>query len=133
MGFNNGGAAAAAERLRKLRRHAKRAVIGVNIGKSRVVDVVDATGDYVVSARLLAPLADYLVVNVSSPNTPGLRGLQAIETLPPLLEAVRDAAGRTPLLERFRSPAEAAERRWLHGFYLDEPEEWDDPYRFFRW
>ncbi|WP_457098257.1 quinone-dependent dihydroorotate dehydrogenase [Microbacterium sp. P5_E9] len=98
MGFNNGGAAAAAERLRKLRRHAKRAVIGVNIGKSRVVDVADAVDDYVVSARLLAPLADYLVVNVSSPNTPGLRGLQAIETLRPLLEAVRDAAGRTPLL-----------------------------------
>jgi beta-galactosidase/beta-glucuronidase len=43
------------------------------------------------------------------------------------------AAGRTPLLERFRTPAGSAERRWLEGFYLDEPEEWDDPYRFFRW
>ncbi len=75
-----------------------RAVIGVNIGKSRVVEVADATADYVRSATLLAPLADYLVVNVSSPNTPGLRGLQAVETLRPLLEAVRDAAGRTPLL-----------------------------------
>ena len=74
------------------------AVIGVNIGKSRVVDVADATADYVRSATLLAPLADYLVVNVSSPNTPGLRGLQAVETLRPLLEAVRDAAGSTPLL-----------------------------------
>ncbi|WP_127820591.1 dihydroorotate dehydrogenase (quinone), partial [Microbacterium sp. CPCC 204701] len=74
------------------------AVLGVNIGKSRVVDVADATADYVRSATLLAPLADYLVVNVSSPNTPGLRGLQAIETLRPLLEAVRDAAGGTPLL-----------------------------------
>jgi dihydroorotate dehydrogenase len=50
------------------------------------------------SATLLAPLADYLVVNVSSPNTPGLRGLQAVETLRPLLEAVRDTAGATPLL-----------------------------------
>jgi dihydroorotate dehydrogenase len=70
----------------------------VNIGKSRVVDVADATADYVRSARLLAPLADYLVVNVSSPNTPGLRGLQAVETLRPLLQAVRDAAGLTPLL-----------------------------------
>ncbi len=56
-------------------------MIGVNIGKSRVVDVADATADYVRSATLLAPLADYLVVNVSSPNTPGLRGLQAVETL----------------------------------------------------
>ncbi|MGL4256674.1 MAG: quinone-dependent dihydroorotate dehydrogenase, partial [Microbacterium sp.] len=54
--------------------------------------------DYVRSATLLAPLADYLVVNVSSPNTPGLRGLQAVETLRPLLEAVRDAAAATPLL-----------------------------------
>ena len=43
------------------------------------------------------------------------------------------AAGETPLLDRFRSPAGAGEKRWLEGFYLDEPEEWDDPYRFFRW
>lgn len=98
MGFNNRGAAAAADRLRALRRRRSRAVLGVNIGKSRVVDVADATADYVRSATLLAPLADYLVVNVSSPNTPGLRGLQAVETLRPLLEAVRDAAGSTPLL-----------------------------------
>ncbi len=98
MGFNNRGAEAAAHRLAKLRRRAGRAVIGVNIGKSRVVDVADATADYVHSAALLAPLADYLVVNVSSPNTPGLRGLQAVETLRPLLQAVRDAAGATPLL-----------------------------------
>jgi dihydroorotate dehydrogenase len=98
MGFNNHGAEAAAARLRRLRRHSRRAVLGVNIGKSRVVDVADATADYVHSASLLAPLADYLVVNVSSPNTPGLRGLQAVETLRPLLQAVRDAAGATPLL-----------------------------------
>jgi dihydroorotate dehydrogenase len=98
MGFNNSGAEVAAKRLAKLRRRRRRAVIGVNIGKSRVVDVADATADYVRSAALLAPLADYLVVNVSSPNTPGLRGLQAVETLRPLLESVRDAAGPTPLL-----------------------------------
>ena len=98
MGFNNHGAEAAAGRLRALRRRSRRAVIGVNIGKSRVVDVADATADYVRSATLLAPLADYLVVNVSSPNTPGLRGLQAAETLRPLLDAVRGAAGPTPLL-----------------------------------
>ena len=98
MGFNNHGAEAAARRLEKLRRRAHRGVIGVNIGKSRVVDVDDATADYVRSATLLAPLADYLVVNVSSPNTPGLRGLQAVETLRPLLEAVHAAAAATPLL-----------------------------------
>jgi dihydroorotate dehydrogenase len=98
MGFNNHGAEAAAGRLQKLRRRGTRMRIGVNIGKSRVVDVADATADYVRSASLLAPLADYLVVNVSSPNTPGLRGLQAVETLRPLLESVRDASGSTPLL-----------------------------------
>lgn len=98
MGFNNGGAEAAAARLERLRRRRRRPVLGVNIGKSRVVDVDAATDDYVRSASLLAPLADYLVVNVSSPNTPGLRGLQAVETLRPLLEAVRDTAGTTPLL-----------------------------------
>lgn len=98
MGFNNEGADAVARRLAKLRRGAPDTVIGVNIGKSRVVEVHEATADYVASATRLAPLADYLAVNVSSPNTPGLRGLQAVETLAPLLRAVRAASGSTPLL-----------------------------------
>ncbi|MBP3978780.1 quinone-dependent dihydroorotate dehydrogenase [Microbacterium sp. BLY] len=98
MGFNNRGADAAARRLARLRRGAPDTVIGVNIGKSRVVDVADALADYVASATRLAPLADYLAINVSSPNTPGLRGLQAVETLAPLLRAVREASGSTPLL-----------------------------------
>ncbi|MGW8483437.1 quinone-dependent dihydroorotate dehydrogenase [Microbacterium sp. NPDC055903] len=98
MGFNNAGADAAATRLARLRKRKPNTVIGVNIGKSRVVDVENATSDYVASAVTLAPLADYLAVNVSSPNTPGLRGLQAVETLAPLLRAVKAAAGSTPLL-----------------------------------
>lgn len=98
MGFNNNGADAAVPRLQRLRRRRPQTIVGVNIGKSRVVEVADAASDYVRSATLLAPLADYLAVNVSSPNTPGLRGLQAVETLAPLLEAVRDAAGTTPML-----------------------------------
>ena len=98
MGFNNHGAAALAKTLEKARRAAKRPIIGVNIGKSRVTAVEDAVDDYLESARLLAPLADYLAVNVSSPNTPGLRGLQELEKLRPLLVAVRDAAGSTPVL-----------------------------------
>jgi len=98
MGFNNEGADAASRRLRALRGRKRRPIIGANIGKSRVVDVADATADYVRSATLLAPLADYLAVNVSSPNTPGLRTLQAVETLAPLLKAVKDAAGTTPML-----------------------------------
>lgn len=98
MGFNNGGADAAVGRLSRLARRSHRPVLGVNIGKSRVTPVEDAIGDYERSATVLAPFADYLVVNVSSPNTPGLRGLQELDALAPLLEAVRRAAGSTPLL-----------------------------------
>jgi dihydroorotate dehydrogenase len=98
MGFNNSGAAAVEPRLRRERARSIRPIIGANIGKSRVVDVDDAIPDYLESTRLLAPVADYLAVNVSSPNTPGLRGLQELEKLAPLLTAVRDAAGRTPVL-----------------------------------
>ncbi|MDO9398315.1 MAG: quinone-dependent dihydroorotate dehydrogenase [Herbiconiux sp.] len=99
MGFNNGGAAAASLRLARVRSLAHpRPVVGVNIGKSRVVDVDDAIDDYRQSARALAPMADYLVVNVSSPNTPGLRGLQELDRLAPLLTAVKSEAGATPLL-----------------------------------
>lgn len=98
MGFNNGGAASAARRLARLRTVPGRPVLGVNIGKSRVVGVDNAIDDYLESARLLAPLADYLVVNVSSPNTPGLRGLQELDKLSPLLSAVKREAGTTPLL-----------------------------------
>jgi len=98
MGFNNRGASEAAARLTKIAAKASRPVLGVNIGKSRVVDVDDATADYLESARALAPVADYLVVNVSSPNTPGLRGLQELELLAPLLTAVKEVAGTVPLL-----------------------------------
>ena len=63
-----------------------------------MIDIADATADYVTSAQLLAPHADYLVVNVSSPNTPVLRGLQETATLRPLLRKVAQASGSTPLL-----------------------------------
>ncbi|PWB96574.1 quinone-dependent dihydroorotate dehydrogenase [Homoserinimonas hongtaonis] len=98
MGFNNHGAAEAAPRLARERRRSVRPIIGANIGKSRVVDVDAAIDDYLTSTRLLAPVSDYLVVNVSSPNTPGLRGLQELDRLAPLLTAVRDAAGGKPVL-----------------------------------
>ncbi len=111
MGFNNAGAAVAAERLRK--RQARLATgargasggrgaperrggshpvaVGVNIGKTKAVPPELAIADYVASARLVAGVADYVVVNVSSPNTPGLRDLQAVASLRPLLAAVREA------------------------------------------
>jgi dihydroorotate dehydrogenase len=91
MGFNNHGAGEAANRLRQRKTTAAMVPIGANIGKTKVVAAGDAVEDYLVSARLLGPLADFLVVNVSSPNTPGLRDLQAVASLRPLLAAVQDA------------------------------------------
>ena len=135
MGFNNAGAAAAAEQLRRRRDRWRRSessgrwgrwgslgrddgegqsgrwgrwdrwgrwgslgrggghpvVVGVNIGKTRAAAPDEAIADYVASARLVAGVADYVVVNVSSPNTPGLRDLQAVSSLRPLLAAVRAA------------------------------------------
>lgn len=93
MGFNNEGSAAVAERL-AARKAVFRTVVGVNIGKTKVVPEAEAVADYVTSTERLARHADYLVVNVSSPNTPGLRNLQATESLRPLLAAVREAADR---------------------------------------
>ncbi|WP_028636743.1 quinone-dependent dihydroorotate dehydrogenase [Nocardioides sp. URHA0032] len=101
MGFNNDGAEAVAQRL-KARGRRPGPVLGVNIGKSKVVPEDEAVRDYEKSARLLAPYADYLVVNVSSPNTPGLRNLQAVEKLEPILTSVQRIAAlddrRVPLL-----------------------------------
>ena len=89
MGFNNDGAEVISKRLKKLRAsNQKLPIIGINIGKSRVVDVKHAVSDYETSAALLAPYADYIAVNVSSPNTPGLRSLQEVSSLRPILEAV---------------------------------------------
>ncbi|KMS79578.1 quinone-dependent dihydroorotate dehydrogenase [Streptomyces leeuwenhoekii] len=93
MGFNNDGSLAVASRLAS-RRPVFKTVVGVNIGKTKVVPEAEAVADYVKSAERLAPYADYLVVNVSSPNTPGLRDLQAVGHLRPLLTAVREAADR---------------------------------------
>ena len=106
MGFNNAGAAAAAARLSRSRGRRARGgpVVGVNIGKTRAVPDADAAADYAVSARAVAAVADYVVVNVSSPNTPGLRDLQAADRLRPVLVAVRAALDvaapgrRVPLL-----------------------------------
>ena len=100
MGFNNEGAAKVASRLEKTRKRygSELAIIGVNIGKSRVVEVADAVSDYRQSAKLLAPQADYIAVNVSSPNTPGLRSLQTVKALQPILEAVIEESMQKPVL-----------------------------------
>jgi len=93
MGFNNGGAAQVAARIGGGSRPA-RGILGINIGKTKLVSAEAAATDYEKSARLLGPLADYLVVNVSSPNTPGLRDLQAVSALRPILLAVKEALAR---------------------------------------
>ncbi len=91
MGFNNEGAAALALRLQRLEARGRRPRIplGINLGKSRATPLEEAPGDYAASFRQLASLGDYFVVNVSSPNTPGLRDLQAVGALRGVLRAVR--------------------------------------------
>jgi dihydroorotate dehydrogenase len=97
MGFNNHGAVAVAARLAKLRSKPGLPVIGVNIGKSRSVELAEAAADYAFSANQLARYADYLAVNVSSPNTPGLRDLQQVAALRPILEAVLEVSAAKPV------------------------------------
>ena len=105
MGFNNDGADEAARRLKALRStpRGRSIIVGANIGKTKATALEDAVEDYRYSASRVARWADYLVVNVSSPNTPGLRSLQSVESLRPILSAVREAGDaaarrRIPLL-----------------------------------
>ena len=89
MGFNNGGAEAAAARLSE--RKGRPGVVGINIGANK--DSPDRVADYAEMTRIMAPLASYLAVNVSSPNTPGLRALQDEGALGALIDAVLEARG----------------------------------------
>lgn len=86
MGFNNVGAQTM---LRNLQGTSRRGVVGVNLGKNKWTDNEAAAADYTVLVRTLYDVADYFVLNVSSPNTPGLRDLQALDSLLPLIRAVR--------------------------------------------
>ena len=93
LGFNNDGADAIAKRLRKLRESGRwpgTCRVGINIGKSRITPLSEATDDYLYSFRLLRDFADYIALNVSSPNTPGLRELQEPAALSQLLRAIRN-------------------------------------------
>jgi dihydroorotate dehydrogenase len=110
MGFNNGGIAAAAARLGRRRRG--RGIVGVNVGANK--DSPDRVADYAAAIAAMAPLADYLTVNVSSPNTPGLRGLQDRAALDELLAAAIAARpqGGPPI---FLKVAPDLERREVDG------------------
>jgi dihydroorotate dehydrogenase len=99
MGFNNLGADALARRIADARSKLPAGfVIGVNIGRNRETPENAALDDYVAAARSVAAVADYVAINVSSPNTPGLRDLQRPDRLVPLLEAVADASLSAPLM-----------------------------------
>jgi dihydroorotate dehydrogenase len=91
LGFNNDGADVVAARLQKLRERGRwpQVPVGINIGKSRLTPLEDAAADYRYSFQRLHPFADYITLNISSPNTPGLRSLQRRESLTALLDAVR--------------------------------------------
>ena len=101
MGFNNDGAEALLRTLNRqvlAARGQRPAVLGINLGKSKITPLDRAPDDYASSLELLAPLADYAVINVSSPNTPGLRDLQDTTQLRRLVERLRRLAGCPPLL-----------------------------------
>ena len=102
LGFNNDGADAVAARLNKLRARGRwpAVPVGINIGKSRVTPIAETVQDYLYSFRKLHPFADYIALNISSPNTPGLRSLQDRQSLDPLLHALQreNAQARKPLL-----------------------------------
>ena len=105
MGFNNDGMVAVKNRLEKIRRLSTRPIIGVNIGKNRDTELANAVDDYRTLATHFADVADYLVINVSSPNTPGLRDLGTAKHLVPLVQAVLAEAGDVPVLVKLSPDA----------------------------
>lgn len=99
MGFNNQGAAQMAQTLRQSQKRRRSIPIGINLGKSKTTALEAAADDYLASFKLLKDLGDYFVVNVSSPNTPGLRSLQSIQQLEPILAALQqENQAQKPLL-----------------------------------
>ncbi len=102
LGFNNDGADAIAHRFRKLKESGRWPAlpVGINIGKSAITPVADAAADYLYSFERLQQFADYIVLNVSSPNTPGLRDLQGAEALSKLLRVIgeKNVVTRKPIV-----------------------------------
>lgn len=126
MGFNNRGASAAAKRLRRLKSWGlwPRIPVGINLGKSKLTPLENAASDYATSYSLLLPYGDYFVINVSSPNTPGLRALQDRDSLAEIIRTLRRISSAKPLLvkiapdlsnEAVHEIAELAEAESLSG------------------
>lgn len=118
LGFNNAGAAAATERL--TRRLGRPGVVGINLGANK--DSTDRIADYATMAQLMAPLASYLAVNVSSPNTPGLRALQDEGALTALLDAVLEARGaaKVPVFLKVAPDLEPADIEAISRIAIDK-------------
>ncbi|RVT92559.1 quinone-dependent dihydroorotate dehydrogenase [Sphingomonas crocodyli] len=119
MGFNNGGQAAAYERL--LRRRDRPGIVGVNIGANK--DATDRIADYANGVRVMSGVATYLTVNISSPNTPGLRALQDRAALDELLAAVREARGENgpPIFLKVAPDLEPADIDDIAAALADRP------------
>lgn len=112
MGFNNDGQAIVRERLDSIRAAGRHPIIGVNIGANKVSTAEGrANEDYAAGVTAMLPVADYLTVNISSPNTPGLRALQDKSALDGLLSAVMDARGKdtTPIFLKVAPDLEPAD------------------------
>lgn len=113
LGFNNDGAEAVAARLQNLKARGRwpKIPVGINLGKSKITPLEAAAEDYLHSFRLLREFADYVVLNVSSPNTPGLRSLQSDDALGPLLRKMREENqdGMKPILLKIAPDLSAAE------------------------
>jgi len=126
MGFNNDGAEAVAARLERQKSagHWPKIPVGINIGKSKVTPLEDAASDYAASFRHLLPFGDYFVINVSSPNTPGLRQLQDRDSLARIVQTLKTIDSSKPLLVKIapdleddavREMARLAEKEGLDG------------------
>lgn len=126
LGFNNAGAAALARNVMLARRHLPGGfVVGVNIGRNRETPDERSVDDYLAAQRLVGPIADYLALNVSSPNTPGLRLLQAPDRLRELLDALHAAGERLgcprPLFVKLAPDSSPAEMEAILAAVLDGP------------
>ncbi|KKJ75721.1 dihydroorotate dehydrogenase [Kiloniella litopenaei] len=123
MGFNNGGMEAAEDKLIRLRQKKLSGLLGVNLGKNKNTET--ALEDYQKGARKLARYADYMVINVSSPNTPGLRALQGREELEILISGVQDVLATTlgdkapPLVLKIAPDLTEEDKRDIAGVALD--------------
>jgi dihydroorotate dehydrogenase len=126
LGFNNAGAAAVARNVMLARRHLPDGfVVGINLGPNRETPEAGVLDDYLAAQRLAGPVADYLVINVSSPNTPGLRVQQAPERLVPLVQALADAGEerrhRRPLFVKLAPDLDEADREAIVVALLATP------------